>query len=375
VTFTAADLQAIADAYDPQLQQAPVVVGHPKTDAPAYAQVKRLVVNGDVLSYEEEQADEAFNDLRKKGRYKQRSASFYLPDAPGNPTPGRHYIKHVGWLGAAAPAVPGLKPVAFAGDDTGCVEFTMNADVRDRVGWAWHSLAELFRIQREEVIATDGIEKADRVYPTYQIEAFRKAGDAVSNSSGYTNPESTSTAAVIVGASNPSEEEPAVTDKNELAKQQEELEAAQKKLAADQAALKAEQQRIADSQATQRRDEATSFADGLIKEGRLLPKDKASTVELLLALPATTPLKFSEGDTTVEKTADALLRSLLSTLPKRIDFAEKSAAEHAEHSAEFAAPAGFAVNSERMDTFSKAKAYQAQHPTVSWVDAVRAVGG
>ena len=33
---------------------------------------------------------------------------------PNNPTPGRYYLKHVGFLGAIQPAVDGLRPVEFS---------------------------------------------------------------------------------------------------------------------------------------------------------------------------------------------------------------------------------------------------------------------
>ena len=37
LTYTAADLKAMADGYDYETAPAPVVVGHPSTDAPAFA--------------------------------------------------------------------------------------------------------------------------------------------------------------------------------------------------------------------------------------------------------------------------------------------------------------------------------------------------
>ncbi|MDP3715502.1 MAG: peptidase, partial [Burkholderiales bacterium] len=40
ITFTEADLKASAEAYDPALHEAPIVIGHPKTDDPAYGWIK-----------------------------------------------------------------------------------------------------------------------------------------------------------------------------------------------------------------------------------------------------------------------------------------------------------------------------------------------
>lgn len=63
---------------------------------------------------------DACRELVGAGRYRKISASFFSGAAPGNPCPGALYLKHVGLLGAAAPAVHGLQAVELAaGDDAG----------------------------------------------------------------------------------------------------------------------------------------------------------------------------------------------------------------------------------------------------------------
>lgn len=122
VTITEADVAAAAAAYDPKLHEAPLVVGHPQTDAPAYGWVGGLKADGGVLSADFAQMDETFVSLVKDGRYKKVSASFYPPDSPNNPKPGAWYLRHVGFLGAQPPAVKGLQPINFADGDV-YVEF------------------------------------------------------------------------------------------------------------------------------------------------------------------------------------------------------------------------------------------------------------
>ena len=112
--FSESDLAASARAYDPALHEAPIVIGHPKHDAPAYGWVKSLAASGDGLNAEPHQVDADFAELVASGRYKKISASFYLPDAPNNPVPGVYYLRHVGFLGAQPPAVKGLKQAEFA---------------------------------------------------------------------------------------------------------------------------------------------------------------------------------------------------------------------------------------------------------------------
>jgi hypothetical protein len=124
ISFSAADIAAAAAAYDPALHEAPIVVGHPRTDAPAYGWVQGLATGeGGGLEATPSQIDPAFAELVRAGRFKHVSAAFYGPDAPSNPKPGVWYLRHVGFLGAQPPAVKGLRPVAF-GEAEGVVEFS-----------------------------------------------------------------------------------------------------------------------------------------------------------------------------------------------------------------------------------------------------------
>lgn len=116
VTFSAADVAATARAYDPSLLEAPLVVGHPKTDDPAYGWVEALVLAGTQLTDLEAipcKVDAAFAAMVNEERFNRISASFFLPDAPMNPVPGVYYLRHVGFLGAAAPALKGMRKPQF----------------------------------------------------------------------------------------------------------------------------------------------------------------------------------------------------------------------------------------------------------------------
>jgi hypothetical protein len=114
VRLTAADLAEVAAAYDPARHEAPVVIGHPAADAPAWGWVRRLRVEGDDLIAEATDLDPAFAELVRAGRFRKVSASFYLKGHPANPAGEAIYLKHVGFLGAQPPAVKGLRQVAFA---------------------------------------------------------------------------------------------------------------------------------------------------------------------------------------------------------------------------------------------------------------------
>ncbi|MBF0096274.1 MAG: hypothetical protein HQM04_06585 [Magnetococcales bacterium] len=115
-TFSAADLQAAADAYDPQRHEAPLCIGHPVHDAPAWGWVKSLLIRDGQLVATPHQVDAEFADMVRNGRFKKLSASFYPPDAPTNPTPGVYALRHIAFLGASPPAVKGLPDARFAED-------------------------------------------------------------------------------------------------------------------------------------------------------------------------------------------------------------------------------------------------------------------
>jgi len=107
--WTADDLDRLAAAYDPRKQSAPIVLGHPADDAPAYGWVKRLRRAGQSLWAQLEKVDPVLETLLRAGRFAQRSVALYKQF----PLTGGPYLRHVGFLGAAPPAVKGLTPVRF----------------------------------------------------------------------------------------------------------------------------------------------------------------------------------------------------------------------------------------------------------------------
>lgn len=117
-TVSTADLDKIAKNYDPAKHEAPVVIGHPKSDHPAWAWVESLQRVGDKLYYKEKDTVPEFNEMRSKKMFKKRSISLY-PDGT---------LKHIGWLGAMPPAIKGLQDVAFGeGEDCTIYEFAETA--------------------------------------------------------------------------------------------------------------------------------------------------------------------------------------------------------------------------------------------------------
>jgi len=134
LAFSESDLAASAAAYDPSRAEAPIVVGHPTHDAPAYGWIKALVFADGGLEAEPDQVDPSFAEMVAAGRFKKISASFYPPASKNNPVPGVYYLRHVGFLGAMPPAVKGLRMPEFAeADEAITLEFSFSEPTQQEV--------------------------------------------------------------------------------------------------------------------------------------------------------------------------------------------------------------------------------------------------
>lgn len=279
ITITPEQVAAIASHYSPDKHEAPIVVGHPSTNAPAYGWVGSLKAENGTLFADFAQVDDDFAELVKKGRYKKVSASFYPPNHPSNPQPENWYLRHVGFLGAHPPAVKGLAAINFADDEDGVVSF----------GESDWLLARMLRNLREWLIGKDGIEAADRVLPDWQIEAVAPP--------------------VPEPEAEPNFSEPPAKDDTMTPEQQLEAErAAREKAEADAKQAREELAKLQAEQEQALRDavhqQNADFAEGLVKAGSLKPADKDLIIAVLdcADYPDTAPADFGEG----KKLSDAL---------------------------------------------------------------------
>ena len=302
VTITDADVAQAAAAYDPKLHEAPLVIGHPKTDAPAYGWVGGLHADGGVLSADFAQMDDDFVGLVQSGRYKKVSASFYPPDSPSNPKPGSWYLRHVGFLGAQPPAVKGLSAINFAEDDV-YVEFSEYAHRR---------AASIFRRLREWLIEQYDTATADKVVADWEIRDIEESADwkpepptpAFADPATPTDPETHEN------------KETRMSPEEQLAAEKAAREQAEAKAAAAEAELK----RLQDEQDRDLREgkheQNAEFAEALVKEGRLKPADKALMVQVLdfADYPEQTSVEFGEGST-IGEALRQFLRGLPEVLP------------------------------------------------------------
>jgi len=314
--FSESDLDAIVAAYDPKLHRAPVVIGHPVMDAPAYGWVKRLRRVADGIEAEFTHINPAFAEGVETGAYQTFSASFYAPGAPNNPVPDVYYLKHVGTLGAHPPAVKGLRSVSFAEDEEGVVEFA-ESDLAEGQGIQ----AQLWRNLREWLIEQHGAETADKLVPTWTLDALAEtareaAKDAPANDAAIE--------AVKEETGAKAEEETAKTDTAAFAEKPADSEAAR-----EAAQLRAEVARLrAERQAAARQVEHASnvaFAESLVAKG--MKPVHVDAVVAALDVATAGSVAFGEGD--AQKPLADSLKSVFEGLTGSVSFAEQATVKRA----------------------------------------------
>jgi hypothetical protein len=261
-TITAADVAAAAAAYSPALHEAPLTVGHPESNRPAYGWVAGLQADGDVLKTTHRQVEPHFAEMVEAGRFKKRSASFYAPDDPTNPKPGVWYLRHVAWLGAQPPAVKGLKDIEFS-------------EAADAVNFS------------ETVTTTQEPDDMDK-----ELQAKLDAAELALK---------------------------AEKDAREKAEQERDANAKRATAAEGQVANFGEQTK------RQRHDANVSFCESQVKAGTLLPKDKGAAVAVLDTLGGAEAVEFSEGDATKKVSPAEFVKSLIEGSKPKVEFGEHAA--------------------------------------------------
>jgi hypothetical protein len=274
ISFSESDIAATAASYNPALHEAPLVVGHPAADLPAYGWVSGLQFADGVLSALPSDVDPEFAELVNMRRFGKISASFYEPTSPNNPVPGVYYLRHVGFLGAQPPAVKGLRSPQFASDDTLVICFECSS-------------------------------------PSLVLDSSLPAGMTISP-------------AVEL----PTGDKPVMTPEQiaakeaELQQKQERIDAEKAELATKQTAFSEQESKLHQQLAKTKATELDTLVGELIKEGRVLPKDKNGLIAFMSADKPTDVIEFAENGAVVKQSSNEWLVGFLKSLPVQVDFAE-----------------------------------------------------
>jgi hypothetical protein len=261
--------------FDAKKHEPPLVVGHPQNNAPAFGWVQGLKKSGGRLLAKFKDVVPEFEAIAKQGLYKKRSASFY-PD-------GR--LRHVGFLGAAPPAVKGLADLKFD-DDAESICFENNIKMvpgtkkKEDKAMTFKDFTEIFKFWKTVE------DNPDLELPAFKAKPASAAGD----------------------------DKPSFTEADIEAAKKEASEAEREKVTKEFA----EKQLTAKREA--RNKEISDWCDGLIEEGKVIPAwVKMGLKEFCLNLDAEKTVEFSEENKT---TALDWFKSFVDELPKVVVFKE-----------------------------------------------------
>ena len=368
--WTLKDLEEIASSYNSEEHEAPIVIGHPEMDSPAYGWIEALRVEGEKLLAKPKQLVDQFKDWVRKGLYKKVSIALY-PDLT---------LRHVGFLGGMAPAVKGLKQAAFGDKKAAWIiesDFFMDPLPQEYI-------RSVFQRIRDWLIDKFGIDEANRVISSYDIDALmpprqapayaahecdhmnedgtfkdgfdgcvahmmecedlkeenakrlcayigRKAGKMSEatdiNKGGTIMREWLTKLEEAVGlAKKELTPDPSVkfteTDVQAKVKEAEDrtFAEAQKKIEAEKKEKEDAQRKLKAIEDEKRKGDITSFCEGLCKDGKLTPALRKIMEPIMIAVAADeTQIEFSEG---VKKSKLDGIKDFLTELPKVVTFKE-----------------------------------------------------
>jgi hypothetical protein len=344
---------------------APIVIGHPKTNDPAYGWTGSLFRAGKSLMATFKKVEQQFADLVEQGRYAKRSVSI------GRGPDGLRLL-HVGFLGGAAPALD-LAPMSYAQPESVDQVFEFSAEV----DWQTPSLlSRALRRMREFLLEQFGADTADRVLPSYDLDFLDEHAKDLRNRplEGESDPQP------IRGAFNRAVQPTAAGGHTEMPFSQADIDRAR---AEERAQAEAEFNRqreqldseLATARAERHRAEFSAELERLQADGRLTPAQVPGALEFMLSLAAA-PAEFefaAEGQSNSRVDRLAWFRDFVKALPQQVRVGPRADDDPGTpQRSSFAAPTGASVNADRLSIHERALQYARQHNT-TYLAAVRAV--
>lgn len=266
--FSSNDVAGMQASYDPTLREAPLCVGHPAHNLPAYGWVKALHVSPTGhLTMDAHEVQPQFAEMVEQKLFKKRSASFYPPSHSNNPCPGRWYLRHVAFLGAQPPAIAGLAD--FADGITGCINFSEDTPPASAAG---------------------PLSPNETSFNPEQLRMTQELKDQLATAQA----------------------------------QNAALQASAAQAAADAAAAKAQLAQFAQAARTERTAAFTSYAEAQVQAALLKPAEKSTAVELLNLAADAKPASFAEGQAR-PLSALEFVKSLIERAKPVVSFGEHAA--------------------------------------------------
>lgn len=289
--WTEEDLDKIVSKFEKGGEDIPATIGHPESDtAPAYGWFKKVFRKGNTLFAELSDVVDEFGDMLKKKMFRNRSIAL-RPDFS---------LRHIAFLGAAAPAVKGLADFNFkATEDFSTFDFE-EADDKGALKSILDSFRNLFSEMSEKLNSTE-----DQNMPT--IEELNAKIDTMEK--------------------NFSEKQAAFEEeKKNFEKEKSEFAEKEKKFNEDLAAEKKRgdeaEAKIKTSEEDARNKEYTDFLDKEISEGRVLPANKDALLKTMQGLHGQEEIEFSEGNETKKISPLEVFKKQIQSGHEQVSFGE-----------------------------------------------------
>jgi len=339
-----------------------MVIGHPKTDAPAYgwtADIKRvgskLLTKGDKLHKE-------FAEGVEQGLWPNRSIRI------GKGEDG-YYLAHVGFLGAVPPAIEGMDAVYNSSSTDEFFEYAADS-------YTPSMLSRVMRRLRDFLIEQHGSETADKVLPDYEIESLSDHANDLRDENSDTASFSTHTKNTTKTEGDSMSEftqaqlDEAVAKATKTAVDSVKADfAAKQQTAAD--ALKAEKDKRLSAEFSQE-------INTLVAAGTLLPAQAEGMAEFMLTLSddAGATFEFSAGEKgkeqTIKKSPRDYFLAFAKSIGQQIVLSEQAGGDVEQTSSDFSMP-NASVNPDRLALHDKARDYMQKNPSVLYLDAIQII--
>jgi len=270
--WTEDDLDKIIAKSTEMKEDVPATLGHPKDNAPAFGwfKCKDLFRKGKVLFAKMTDITKEFGEALERKNFKNRSIAL-RPDFS---------LRHIAFLGGAMPAVKGMAELKFKEDEEYItIDFTEEGETTDSLLKKVLNKLNTFIKQEKEDLNTD---------PNNQGTNPNNGGNNMDFEKAY-NEELAKTeklTADLEAANKTIEENASFKEKFETSEKE-----------------KAELQESIEKTAAAAKDkEYSDFAEGLVKDQKILPAEKEAVVAMQRTLDGQEAIDFAEGDKTVKKT-------------------------------------------------------------------------
>jgi hypothetical protein len=311
-------------------------------------------VEDNVLKVKLDDVNPDFAEEVKKGGFKYLSAAIYSNLKKG--------LRHLGALGAHAPAMKGMAPLCFgegmfADQDKDATEQDVSVfaepfewdrlvprSVFELLVYKISGIGRMFRSQREQIIEKDGIEAADKVLPEYSIKDIEEVESVLKDAkdfpeqqktvvvekpaestASFGEPETKGPDSLENGNQDPQPTTPPHDEPTESIPEGNSSEAT--RLSEENAALRAENETLrAEKLQAQRLRAGAAFSetlDNAIAEGRCTQVMKDNLMKVFGALqhlPLDGEGCFGEGDERMNPAT--MLEETVKNLPKIVEFGE-----------------------------------------------------